>query len=53
MQSAKARCRKRVVVLFFLILFLNSLEMARVLPMMDKATRPGRETNVFKIFLVN
>ena len=40
-QSAKVRWRKRVVVLFFLILFLSSLEMARVLPMIDKATRPG------------
>ena len=40
-QSAMVRWRKRVVVLFFLILFLSSLEMARVFPMIDKATRPG------------
>ena len=39
-QSAMARWRKSVVVLFFLILFLNSVEMASVLPMMEMATRP-------------
>ena len=39
-QSAMARWRKSVVVLFFLILFLNSLDMASVLPMMESATRP-------------
>ena len=40
-QSAMVKWRNKVVVLFFLILFLNSLEIARVFPMIDRATSPG------------
>jgi hypothetical protein len=39
-QSAKASCRNKVVVLFFLILCLIRVVMERVLPMVERMTRP-------------
>jgi hypothetical protein len=42
MQSAKARLINKVVVLFFLILCPIRVEMERVLPIVDRITRPGK-----------
>ena len=39
-QSAKARCRNMVVVLFFLILFPIKVWIARVLPIVEKMVKP-------------
>ena len=41
MQSAKAKFMNKVVVLFFLILCPIRVEMERVLPIVDRITRPG------------
>ena len=42
-QSAMARWRKSEVVLFLLILFLVSFDIARVFPMIDRNTSPAHE----------
>ena len=51
MQSAKDRFMNKVVVLFFLILCPIRVEMERVLPIVDRNTRPGKSLQLF-IFTV-